>query len=249
MNACDQAAPLNWRERQQFQPRGLVGMLVNPFYFSRRGLYLGLQALCPRLSGDVLDVGCGRKPYLSLVSAKRYVGVDIDSPVTRSLGVADVLYDGRILPFPDASFDGVLCSQVLEHVFTPDEFLREIGRVLRPGGNLVLAVPFAWDEHEQPWDYARYSSFGLKALLEKAGFEVIEQRKSMPDARALVQLASAYLYKVTRSRRRWLNAVAQIGLIAPCTVLGGCLAWLLPANPDLYLDNLVLARKPGPAKA
>jgi SAM-dependent methyltransferase len=234
--------------RQQFHPEFFWGLLLNPFYFSRLGLLRELAVLAPSLGGEVLDIGCGRKPYADLVPATRYVGVDVDSPATRALGRADVLYDGRNLPFPDASFDGVLCSQVLEHVFTPDEFLREIRRVLRPGGRLVLTVPFAWDEHEQPWDFARYSSFGLRALLEKAGFEVVEQRKAMADGRALVQLVSAYLYKVTRSRRSWLNALAQLGVIAPCNLLGACLASLLPANPDFYLDNVVLAKKPGLAK-
>ena len=61
----------------------------------------------------------------------------------------------------------MLCNQVLEHVFNPDEFLLKINRVLKNDGKLLLTVPFVWDEHEQPFDYARYSSFGLKALIEK----------------------------------------------------------------------------------
>jgi SAM-dependent methyltransferase len=132
---------------------------------------------------------------------------------------------------------------VLEHVFTPGEFLREIGRVLRPGGRLVLTVPFVWDEHEQPHDFARYSSFGLRALLEGAGFEVIEQRKSVADFRAVAQLASAWLYKVTRSRWRALNLAAQLLLIAPVNLVGTLLGALLPGNLDFYLDNVVFARK------
>ena len=58
-----------------------------------------------------------------------------------------------------------MCNQVLEHVFNPDDFVREIARVLKPGGALLLTVPFVWNEHEQPYDYARYSSFGLRAFL------------------------------------------------------------------------------------
>ena len=229
-------------EKERFEP-GWLGVLINPFYFARRGLLGELRGFFPELAGEVLDVGCGRKPYRAQVPATRYVGLEVDTPVTRALGAADAFYDGRTFPFPDASFDGVLCSQVLEHVFTPEEFLREIARVLRPGGRLVLAVPFAWDEHEQPHDFARYSSFGLRALLERAGFEVVAQRKSCADARALVQLASGWLFKVTRSRHRFLNLVAQFALIAPVNVIGAALAALLPGNPDFYLDNIVLARR------
>ena len=75
----------------------------------------------------------------------------------------------------------MLCNQVLEHVFNPQEFLGELGRVLARGGRLLLTVPFVWDEHEQPFDYARYSSFGLKALLEQHGFRVLQHRKLLAE--------------------------------------------------------------------
>lgn len=231
-----------WVRKQHYHP-GRLGWIVNPFYFARRGLRDGLGEFLPEFSGEVLDVGCGRKPYRDLTKASRYVGVDIDTPTTRALAVADVFYDGGKLPFPDASFGGVICSQVLEHVFTPGMFLSEIHRVLRPGGRLLLATPLVWDEHEQPNDFARYSSFGLRDLLEKSGFQVVAQRKTCADFRVIVQLASAYLYKVTLHRSHWRNRFFQFLAIAPVNFIGGLLAMLLPANPDLYLDNIVLARK------
>lgn len=231
-----------WWRGQQYAP-GPAGLLANPFYFARRGLRDGLAEFFPALTGEVLDVGCGRKPYRSLVPASRYVGVDIDTPATRALMAADLFYDGRKLPFSDASFDAVLCSQVLEHVFTPAEFLGEIHRVLRPGGVLLLATPFAWDEHEQPYDFARYSSFGLRALIERHGFAVEAQRKTCADFRAIVQLASGVVYKITRTEHRGLNILVQLLLVAPVNVVGGLIAFVLPRNPDFYLDNIVLARR------
>jgi SAM-dependent methyltransferase len=242
MSSSSQSRLRSWWWRQQFQP-GIAGILINPFFFARRGLARELGVFFPRLTGEVLDVGCGRQPYRDAIPAQRYVGVDVDTPITRELGVADVFYDGRRLPFPDASFDAVLCSQVLEHVFTPEEFLRELHRVLRPGGVFLLAVPFAWDEHEQPYDFARYSSFGVRALVERSGFTVTEQRKSVADARALVQLTAGWLFKKTRSRSRGLNLLAQLLLIAPVNLAGGMLAAVLPGNPDFYLDNIVVAEK------
>ncbi|MBI5382480.1 MAG: methyltransferase domain-containing protein [Opitutae bacterium] len=230
-----------WRQRQDFAP-GPLGWLVNPFYFARRGLRAELAAFLPHLRGEVLDVGCGSKPYAEMVSAARYVGLEIDQPATRARGFADAFYDGTSFPFADGSFDGVLCSQVLEHVFAPEAFVAELRRVLRPGGSLVLAVPFAWDEHEQPRDFARYSSFGLRALLERGGFEIVAQRKSMADLRALTQLASGWLYKATRTSSRSINWLAQLALIAPVNCAGLVLG-LLPSHADFYLDNVVLARR------
>ncbi|MDB6169783.1 MAG: methylase [Verrucomicrobia bacterium] len=230
-----------WR-REQFEP-GLLGLLVNPFYFARHGLIETLRPLFRELTGEVLDVGCGSKPYRAHIPATQYVGLDVDNALTRSLGAADVFYDGKFFPLPDGRFDGVLCSQVLEHVFAPEAFLAEIRRVLRPGGSLLLTVPAMWDEHEQPHDYGRYTSFGLRALLERAGFEVIVQRKSMADARAVAQLASAWLYKVVVTRNRWVNLATQLALIAPVNVAGAVLGAVLPGNEDFYLDNVVWAKK------
>lgn len=231
-----------WWWRQQFVP-GAPALLLNPFFFARRGLVEGMREFMPQLNGEVLDVGCGRKPYRHLVPAARYVGLDLDTPELRALGAADIFYEGGAIPVAAESFDGVLCSQVLEHIFAPAEFLGEINRVLRPGGRLLLTTPFAWDEHSQPFDFGRYSSFGLCHVLEAAGYEVVAQRKTCADGRALVQLTSAYLYKRVHGRNRALNIFSQLVLIAPVNVIGGLLAWLLPANPDFYLDNVVLARK------
>ncbi len=231
-----------WWRRQDFEP-GNLGWLVNPFYFARRGLLTGLQEFFPRLTGEVLDVGCGQKPYRKFIPAMRYVGMEIATTIDDAPRVADVYYDGRTFPFPNETFDAVLCSQVFEHVFTPASFLAEIHRVLRPGGTLLLTVPFVWDEHEQPRDFARYSSFGLAAVLEAADLEVIERRKTVPDARVLFQLGNAYLHKLTRTRRRSINLLTTLVLMAPVNLAGIVLGALLPRNADLYLDNIVLARK------
>ena len=146
--------------RQMFFPNWL-GVVINPFYFSLIELSRAMTELAPRLQHRLLDVGCGTKPYRELFNVDSYIGLDIDAEVSRKRGVADYFYDGTSFPFPDASFDSLLCNQVLEHVFNPDEFVQEMNRVLKPDGKLLLTVPFVWDEHEQPYDYARYSSFGL----------------------------------------------------------------------------------------
>ena len=156
--------------------------------------------------------------------------------------MADYYYDGKTFPFKESEFDSVVTNQVLEHVFNPDEFLSEINRVLKTKGKLLLTVPFVWDEHEQPFDYARYSSFGLKSLLEKNGFEILDLRKSVNDYSVLAQLFNAYIYKITR-RNIFIKNLALILILAPITISGIIISKILPNNNDLYLDNIVLAEK------
>ena len=124
---------------QQYQP-GPLGMFVNPFFLARRALWREIALASGGLSGRLLDVGCGSQPYRSLFTSCTYTGLDIDTPRTRKLAIADALYDGHRFPFDDARFDSVLCNQVLEHVFNPAEFLSEVRRVMAPGARRVAAV-------------------------------------------------------------------------------------------------------------
>ena len=136
-----------------FNP-GFAGLWFNPFYHARRELYRTVKRLAPQLSGRILDVGCGSNPT-RLVFRRRNVGLEIDSPENRANKRADYLYDANVFPFADQGFDSIVCNQVLEHVFTPDCFWGVRG-VLKPEGKLFLTVPFIWDEHEQPRDFARF---------------------------------------------------------------------------------------------
>ena len=228
--------------KQQFNPN-YFGILLNPFYFARKALREEICNLASNLQGKILDVGCGTKPYRELFNCTEYVGLEIDSEQNRKSKQADYYYDGVTFPFKTASFDGVICNQVLEHVFTPDIFLLEINRVLKANGKLLLTVPFVWDEHEQPYDFARYSSFGLKSLLEKNGFEVMQQRKTNDDARILFQLLNAYLYKAFMTSNAKVNLLICLCVMGPINIFGVVVSKLLPKNQDLYLDQVVLAIK------
>lgn len=231
-----------WLRRQRFAP-GLLGWLVTPFPFARRELFRAMKTVLPTLRGRLLDIGCGSQPYRSLLTGVDYVGLDVDTPAARAYGVADLYYDGGVFPVGSETCDGVLCSQVFEHVFTPEKFLAEVHRVLKPGGVLVLTVPFVWDEHEQPHDFARYSSFGLRALLERTGFAVEVMQKTCPDTRVLWQLAAGYVFKAIPARGTAVKWLVQLALIAPLNLLGELSWWWLPRNQDLFLDNVVVARR------
>jgi SAM-dependent methyltransferase len=202
-------------------------------------LHQHIVSLSPWVHGRVLDVGCGAKPYQKYFNASEYIGLEIEGRNKN----ADAYYDGNMFPFDDEAFDAVFTSQVFEHVFNPNEFLSEINRVTKTEGALLLTTPFTWDEHEQPFDYARYSSFGLRHLLENHGYDIIEHRKSMDDIRVIFQMINAYIYKQTVTRHGKLNLLVNVMLMSPFNILGEIFVRILPRNTDLYLDNIVLARK------
>lgn len=230
--------------KQAFNP-DLAGIFVNPFFFARKNLYENIKRNAVRIHGRLLDVGCGKKPYESLfVHATEYIGMDIENPGhDHSNESIDVFYDGKVFPFPANSFDSVLTNQVFEHVFNPADFMQEVSRVLKPGGYLLLSVPFAWDEHEQPFDFGRYSSFGISHIVNNSGFEIVDFKKSTQGFTAIVQLLIGYIYKLFYSKNRYLNLLGAIVLISPFTVIGGLMSVLAPKSQDFYLDNIVLAVK------
>jgi SAM-dependent methyltransferase len=222
---------------------GVLGLFINPYYFARKGLEIHVRDLASHMTGKTLDVGCGSKPYQKLCPSSDYIGLELDSEENRATKSADCFYDGHRIPFEDASFDSVLCNQVLEHVFDPDELLLEIKRILKPGGKLLITVPFLWNEHEEPLDFARYSSYGLKYLLQKQGFEILESRKSVNDIRVVFQLFNLFLNQKIKTANGYLNLLLRILLLSPVNILGALLARITPRCENLYLDNVLLARK------
>lgn len=227
--------------KEQFEPT-FIGIFLNPFFIARRGLMKSIKELGVEINGKTLDVGCGTKPYEKFFNHSEYIGLEIETTLNRELKKADYFYDGGKFPFDSAQFDSIVTNQVLEHVFNPIEFLNEINRVLKTGGKLLLTVPFVWDEHEQPNDFARYSSFGLKSLLEKHGFEIIKHHKSVNDFRVIAQLINGYIYKITY-KYRMAKILSTIFIMSFVSVGGIVISFLLPKNNDLYLDNIILARK------
>lgn len=132
------------------------------------------QRVGASLSADtaVLDAGAGECSYKRFFSHCRYTAVDLAvGDNSWNYNNVDCIAPLDLLPFGDDSYDAVLCTQVLEHLEKPLDCLSEVFRVLKPGGRLYLTAPMAHFEHQVPYDFFRYTSFGLHALLERAGFK------------------------------------------------------------------------------
>ena len=122
-----------------------------------------------KLCGTVLDVGSGHGPLKELLHCKRYISLEYQLHLRPS-----VVGSALAIPFKDGSFDGVICTEVLEHLPEPEGCIREVKRILRRGGLLYMTAPMLWPLHYEPHDYFRFTKYGLLYLLEKNDFGVLE---------------------------------------------------------------------------
>ena len=239
MNIFD--ALKNKIKKQNFDP-GFLGLFVNPFYIARKELLKNVLLFSEKIEGITLDIGCGEKPYRKFFNTKYYFGLDIPSSIHDIKLNADILYDGKLLPIFSNSVDSIVTNQVFEHVFEPEKFLSEVQRVLKRNGTLLITLPFVWDEHEKPVDFARYTTFGIKYLLNKYSFEIIKHNRTANNISALAQLLNLYIYKIVY-KNSLIKKMTTLLLMAPITIVGVLLSKILPSNDDLFLDNVILAVK------
>lgn len=186
-----------------------------------------------RAGGRVLDVGCADGWARAVLADCDYVGLDY--PVTAIAMYRtspDVFADGKAIPFVNDSFDTVLLLEVLEHVRDPDGVLREIARVLKPGGQLLLSMPFLYPLHDAPHDYRRYTEYGLRHSVAAAGLAVkaLSPRVQGFESAALltaIACAEAALSAARTQRWRLVFApffIAAIPLVNTCGWLCGRIA-------------------------
>lgn len=184
-------------------------------------IYRDLQQL-RKISGRILDVGCGNSPFRPLLNpaTTEYQGIDVQEAASFGYRNPDtVYYDGKVIPFPDHSFDAILCTEVLEHVAEPAETIREMHRVLKPGGMAIITIPWSARFHYQPYDYHRYTPSMLDIL-----FRAFPNRVITPRGTDLSSIASkvvvSYIRNLLRIRPRGLTDI----LLAPLRILAALLA-------------------------
>jgi len=176
---------------------------TDTYYLVLKYLFAALRTSATFAKGDLLDIGCGNKPYRSIFNVKRYLGCDI---VQSSQSEADFLCDSLKIAAVDESFDTVISTQVIEHVTEPQILCSEAFRLLRKGGIFIVSGPMYWHLHEEPYDFRRFTKHGFQYLLEKAGFEVIE---ILPNGGKWALLGQVIIHTIegTRFRRGILIAI------------------------------------------
>ncbi len=231
-------------KKQQFFP-GILGLLVNPFYYIRKDIARYMKLLAPKLDGKLLDFGCGSKPYQSLFTNVRdYVGVDIENEGhSHQAEDIDVFFDGTTVPFENETFDSLLATEVLEHVPNIEHSLQELQRVLKAKGKILITVPFVWAEHELPYDFRRLSLNGLEEILLRHGFKILYKYKSGSFFKVIAQLWMAYLHNLLNTKLKYLNVLLNILFIFPSCLLVLPFIFIFPKRTNLYFNSIILAEK------
>jgi SAM-dependent methyltransferase len=170
---------------------------VGPVHF--QALEQELEPVVRYLAGHMLNAGCGTRDISQFLRAG---GV---TEITRydiaSDDAAVIVGPIEAMPFADAGFDSVLCNAVLEHVQNAERSMRELARVVRKGGHVVVAVPFLQPYHPCPGDFRRYTADGLAQLGRSAGLEVVE----ILPVHSIAQTFGWLLWEYAQEKRGWLR--------------------------------------------
>jgi D-inositol-3-phosphate glycosyltransferase len=144
--------------------------------FVRDGIasFIAQAAERVRPGARVVDIGAGEAPYRHLFQHVDYVTVDWEQSPHDGARRSDIIASADSIPLPDASVDVVVMTEVLEHINNPAATLREMARILKVDGQILLTTPFVWILHEMPHDYYRYTPSALRNLLEDAGFDQVD---------------------------------------------------------------------------
>jgi SAM-dependent methyltransferase len=232
-----------------------LGPILNDFFLTRKAIRNFVVANEKYIYGKVLDIGCGEKPYQNLFKTSQYIGIDIEqSGHNHEKSKIDQFYDGIHIPFENESFDNIVCFEVLEHVFEPDTIVREMQRILKPNGHILLTTPFIWNEHEIPYDYGRYTFYGLKHLFEKNGFVVMEQKRILSGIPLFIVLISLFFREGQEALKNMLpkNMTGKTikaliyGVFRPVFFVFniiGALTLMLPGSDRFYFNNGIIVKK------
>jgi len=208
----------------------LKGTIFHPQWLSDRYHVLSKKSLRKLQNSLILDIGSGNSSYLSEIHPSNAF-YTLGYPDTNEMyGVRpNVFGDARYLPVGNDALDVVLLFEVLEHVKDTEKVLNEIRRVLRPGGQLFISVPFIYPIHDAPNDYWRFTIFGIENTLEKHDFEVIESSVHGNTLIAGLQMINLGLLEMCRDifRINGLFGVLSAVPVYPFTIVINFLAWPL----------------------
>jgi len=150
---------------------------------ANEGLLKSMLSVAPRYAkGSLIDIGCGTKPYELIFKPyiNSYFGVDYKPSAESNYGdqtIADLYADCTETGLDNNSFDTLLSTQVMEHVYDTGKYVKECHRLLKKGGMGIFTIPMSWRCHAEPYDYHRFTKYFLEKIFTENGFEIVELKE------------------------------------------------------------------------
>lgn len=167
--------------------------------------------------GNLLDVGCGNRPYYDILAPKvtSYIGLDIPLKYKRveKKRKIDKIGSALNIPYPDNHFYTAVSFQVLEHIPKPKRFFDEAYRVLKYNGHLILTTNLNWFIHEEPYDFYRFTKYGLSFLARNSGFKIVYIKPQYGFWAMIGQRLSMYLSSLAP------NKIIKACLLPLCSII------------------------------
>jgi len=208
-------------QKEKFHP-GFIGFFINHNFLIRKSLRNAIKSNAHLLEGSLLDFGCGSKPYKKFfVACREYIGVDyrIEGREDKQKEV-DVFYDGKNIPFENSHFDSLL----------------------KLNGKLIITTPFMWEEHEMPYDFARYTTPALEHLYKKSGFTIVDNYKTGNSIEVITQFKINYIKNIL-PKNKVVKHIILLPFIGYYNLKGVIISSIFPKDRKTYFNNVFLLEK------
>jgi len=184
--------------------------ITHAFYLNSMHLLNSIQKSLKYINGKVLDIGSGTSQYKKFFinNIDEYIALDNEEtnqvmfPTSKEKFISG---DIKRLPFNNDSFDTVLLTQVLEHIDDTNLAMQEVKRVLKVDGILIISVPFIYQSHAVPYDFYRFSEYGLKKILND--FEILDWHYQGYFGTTIISLINGFLWNISSKNKVLRNTI------------------------------------------
>ena len=200
----------------------------------------------------ILDYGSGDQRYKKFfINNNSYSSLDVKKSGYKKIKKNQFIIDGhikKILPIKESAYDIIICTEVLEHVIHLDFLIKEFKRILKKNGSILITTPFVWKEHDVPYDFRRFTSYGIKKLFLDNNFKIIKFKKLVTGNDALITVFYSMLNRLLNNlyNKNKFNVIfIKIYFICIKIIIFYFFKLFVPKDykDNFYIDNFLIVKK------
>jgi SAM-dependent methyltransferase len=201
----------------------------------------------------ILDFGSGDQRYKKFfIKNNTYYSLDVKKSGYKRIKKNNFIIDGekkKKLPIKKSFFDIIICTEVLEHVIYLEFLIKEFKRILKKNGSILVTTPFVWAEHDTPYDFRRFTSYGIKKIFLENNFKIIKYKKLVCGNKALITVFHSQLnrlfYNYYRKDNKLILVLIKIYFNFIKIIIVYFFKLFVPENyqNNFYIDNFLIIKK------